>query len=271
MWAQQGWLAPLPSQGWWVKGADGETEARPGHGAAREQHRTLGSLWPIRCLGSVSGGCGKVKCCKSLKIKGAVGWGCARACPHPAPRGSLEDLAANPAVHGRILALRPGNARIQRAGDCPPSLSSLCHPVSDEGGPCRFGDMGAKLRCRWLGWVSPWWYPEEFQRGAELEELWGHCPRAPQHTRGSGETEAEPARVTLHEALGLWCHLWGVRCPPRTCRAEGGTAEPVAAVCPAGKVAGRRGLAGHQTPGDLALCHSSAAALGPVLGVPFGG
>lgn len=243
IWAQQGWVAPLLSQGWWVKGTNGETEARLGRGAARGQGRTLGSPRPIRGLGSVSGGCGKAKRCKSLKIKGAVGRGCARACPCPAPRGSSADLAANPAVPGWMLASGPGNASFQRAGGCPPLFPLLVQPCGWRGALCRSGDTGAELGCRRVGWVTPRWHPEEFQRGPELGEPWGPCPCAPQCTEGgSEETEAASAGVTPVRGATHGVPVVS----PRPCRAEGGSAVPV---CRAGKAAGRRGLAGHQTPG----------------------
>lgn len=69
----------------------------------------------------------------------------------------------------------------------------------------------------------------------------------PAHPGDSGETEAEPPRT----------RLWGcdvtrgvpiVTAPDR--QGRGGGTVPVAAVCPAGKAAGRSGLAGHQTAGD---------------------
>lgn len=167
-----------------------------GSGAAQDRSSAGGARGPSDALAEFQVAVAKPECCKSLKIKGAVGRGCARACPRPAPRGNWEDLAADPAGSWHRAREMPASKGLGAVP--PPSVPSV--PWGEA--PCRSGDIGAELGCRWVGWVPPWWHPEEFQRGAELEEPWGHCPCAPQHTQG--------ALGKLRQSLPEWpcTRLW---------------------------------------------------------------
>lgn len=248
MWAQQGWLAPLPSQGWRVKTANGETEARLGRGVTREQRRTLRSPRPIRCLWQRFRRLWQRQMLQEPKNKRSCWPGVVQERVPGPPRAGVRRIwrqsRPGTAESWRCAQEMPGS---KRAGGCPPSLSPLCAAL------CLVRGVGVGLGTWGQNWAAGGWdgcprggtlrnstgvqssgsrgdtphapthtpsthtqHPEEFQRGAELEEPWGHSPCAhPAHTGGGGETEAEPARVALHEALGLWCHPWGVHCPPR--------------------------------------------------------
>lgn len=92
------------------------------------------------------------------------------------------------------------------------------------------------------------------------------CP--PAHTGGSGETEAEPARVAWHEALGLWCHPWGVHCPPQDMQGRGGVSGAGSCRVPGGKGGGKE-RDGRTKPQGTWPC-ATAAQLRTVPGVPLG-